>query len=492
MAEKYYVCPYCGKEIGKDEVLFWETVRTQYTDNIRGEFLRKHGVSVNAGNRFPRMYYKVRRDVNVTRVDENDFPTMLEDHLGNAISPEELNRQENARESSFEEGFGDDFDSEGFGESAERQNERSDRELHNIPDRACPHCHCELPKQFGLLKTYHIALFGGRAAGKTAYLVNLFQQLNTQLSNNNLGSMVLAEESENFILPMIEDYEREGTTHPTPADAGLLPILCHYKNKGDEAFVALYDIAGEGTDNAAYMANHKGIAQCESLLLMIDPNMFVAGAFYDEWLANHGTGENRYAGADDCCKQPLDRFLNTAGDLCHEYAEGIKNVVCVITKLDMMLEADRKFFSSGDIELLNDVGEKHRDAVTLEVLTRVQGDLNRYLEAQYKIRLKEKLQNAFGKEIRVNVLGVSTSTCAREKNKADFHFRPDSAAVAPKHRIIEPFLVVLMYFGLVPARMPDGSIKYFHDKEEMPEQPPEPPKPVKKKKGLFGWWRKDK
>ena len=37
-----YVCPYCGREIDAKDVLFWETVKTQYTDNIRGEFLRRH------------------------------------------------------------------------------------------------------------------------------------------------------------------------------------------------------------------------------------------------------------------------------------------------------------------------------------------------------------------------------------------------------------------------------------------------------------------
>ena len=44
MTENNYVCPFCGQEINKEDVLFWETVRTQYTDNIRGDFLRRHGM----------------------------------------------------------------------------------------------------------------------------------------------------------------------------------------------------------------------------------------------------------------------------------------------------------------------------------------------------------------------------------------------------------------------------------------------------------------
>ena len=71
MAENLYVCPYCGKEVSKEDVLFWQTVKTQYTDNVRGEFLKKHGVKVAAGNKFPRMYYRVKPGVNVVREDEN-------------------------------------------------------------------------------------------------------------------------------------------------------------------------------------------------------------------------------------------------------------------------------------------------------------------------------------------------------------------------------------------------------------------------------------
>lgn len=495
MMENNYVCPYCGKAISQEDVLFWETVKTQYTDNIRGDFLKRHGVRVAAGNRFPRMYYRAAPE-KITRVDENGFPTMIEDHLGNAIAPEELSRNN----SGLEDAFDDDFDAEGFESDMERRTERRDRELHLIPKRACPFCHCELPQQFGMLKTYHVAMFGGRAAGKTAYLVNLFQQLKTQLSSNDLGTADLAAESSAFLQPMIDDYEREGTTHPTPADGGLMPIVCHYKNKGNEAFITFYDIAGEGTGDPAYMANHKGIANCETLMLMIDPNMFVSGAFYDEWNANHFKGVDRYNDAGDCCKEPLDSFLYQAGELCKEYSDGIKNVVCVITKIDMMLEKDSKFFGSGDIELLNDVGEKHREAVNLGILKRVNDDLNVYLERQHKIRLKEKLTYIFGEETRINLLGVSTSTRDRESGQK-IRFEPRSSAIDPKHRIIEPFLVVLMYFGLVPARNGRGEIVYYQGKEipdpgQMPaldnDQKEQEDKKEKKKKkrGLFGWGRK--
>lgn len=474
MEENRYVCPYCGTEIKKEEVLFWENVKNKYTDNLRGTFLRQHGVRVSNDNQFSRVYYRVQPDeANVVMVDNDGFPTMIEDHQGNAIKPEELARTKMGTQSdSFDDSFDDDEP-----DDALTSNNRNNV-MHKIPMRACPKCHCSLPRQFGTIPTYHVAMFGGRAAGKTAYLVCLFQQLNRQLDQNDLGSVHLEEESADFIQPLIDEYERTGTTRPTAADSGLLPILCQYKNKDHEAFITFYDIAGEGTSNAAYMANHQGIANCESLMLMIDPNMFVGGAFYGAWMANHMEGEDKYNDLGDCCREPLGSFLNQAGDLCKEYADRIKYVIGVITKVDMLLEAEAMHFGTGDIELLSDVGNKHRGAVNLPILKRINSDLKAYLEKKQQIQLKEKLSYTFGPEVQINILGVSTSTKTDEKG---MHFKADSSSVAAKHRIIEPFLVVLMYFGLIPAKDNDGRIVYFGRKQTT--ETTEQDKPQKKS----GW-----
>ena len=480
--ENMRACPYCGRTVEKENILFWETVKTQYTDNVRGEFLRNHGVDVPPGNKFNRLYYKARPD-NIIREDDN-YPTMIEDHLGNAFTPEDLSKSSRPKE---EDSFDDDFDSDGFEEAGDRGSDRRDREVHRIPKRACPHCHCELPEEFGRLKTFHVAMFGGRAAGKTAYLVNLFQQLKTQLSERNLGSVELAAESENFLEPMIEDYEREGTTRATPADGGLLPILFRYQNKGMEAFITIYDIAGEGTSDSAYMANHRGIADCETLILMVDPNMFVGGAYYIGWTANHRTGDDRYSGGSslECCKEPLDTFLSHAGKYCSEYSDRIKNVICVVTKIDMLLEAEAKLFSSGDIEILSDAKGRHMDAVDVTVLRRVSDDLDKYLKAQPHIDLKEKVRQTFGSDIRVSVLGVSTSTRVKAPD-GGIRFEPRESATDSKHRIIEPFLVMLLYFGLVPAKKGDVPIGFFNAADDEGEKTQAPPPPAPKKKGLFG------
>lgn len=489
--ENNYVCPYCGTLIAKDKVLFWETVKTQYKDNVRGEFLRRHGVrNISAGNMFPRLYYKVRPDENVTSVDENGFPTMIEDHQGNAIAPADLDKE---AKSGGGGGFDDEFDSDEFDSGSESRSDRSDHTMKNIPNRACPKCHCELPRFFGTIQTRHVAMFGGRAAGKTAYIVNLFQQLASQLGENNLGSVTLEKESYGFLQPMIEEYERDGTTRPTAADGGLLPIMCHFKNKDNEAYITFYDIAGEGTADPQYMANHKGIANCETLLLVIDPNMFVGGAYASAWNANHLDGSERYGETGDCCRDPLDSFLNEAGTLCNEYSENIKYVVCVITKLDMMLEAAVKFFATGDIEVVKDLKGEHKEAVSLAVLKRVSDNLQLYLQKNHGINLKEKLVYTFGADKKINILGVSTSTLVK-RAPGEIKFEPRSSAVDRKHRIIEPFLVVLMYFGLVPARNFKDEIVTYTEKEEAPaeneQKPAEKPKEEKKRGGLFGWGKR--
>ena len=487
-----YECPYCGKRIGETEVLFWEKVQQQYIDDKRGDFLRKHGVKVSSGNMFDRLYY-IAKPENIINKDDNGFPTMIRDHLGNAIKPEDLDKNNQTNQS---DGFDDSFDSDEFTDDTERQESRNDRTVHNIPMRACPHCHCELPRKFGGPRTYHVAMFGGRAAGKTAYLVNLFQQIQ-QVSMNNLGSVVLEKESSDFLKPLIKAYEDFGTTTPTHADDGLLPIVSYYKNQGDEAYVTFYDIAGEGASNAAYMSNHEGIKNCETLILMIDPNMFAGGKFASEWDANHKKGEDRFGEGGDCCTEPMDSFLNNAGALCEKKKKKIKYIVCVITKLDMLLESESNSFSYGDIEIKKDIGESHRDAVDLATLKRIDENLSTYLTTKQKYSLREKIKGIFGEEIKITILGVSTSTLVKGAD-GTFQFAARSASVEKKHRIIEPFLVVLMRYGLIKAKKPDGKIVRYNNNTGNYDAISEAgthtiiQTPEKKRKCWLLWWRKSK
>lgn len=521
-----YLCPYCGKEITKENVLFWQSVKDRYTDNIRGDFLCQHGVDVPAGYKFNRVYYRARPGINVIREDENGFPAMIDDSPTNAIAPEELDSDiarrdifdddfssdciftddsvsEGAEPDSFDadsdsnrtdsDSFDDDFDSNGFvpdsfdedfdsddpdsdsfdyddysenyGDDSnsddfcyndERPIKRQRQESNNITMRACPYCHCELPQKFGTIETHHVAVLGGRASGKTAYLVKLFQQMSYQMGVNDLGSVDLEAESKNYLEPMIADYERDGTTRPTPED-GIMPIVCHYKNPDHEAFIIFHEIPS-GEAAVQHLGERKELCSCKTLLLMVDPNMFVGGAFFWEWNANH-LGDDYRIDVGDCYKEPLDRLLYQDGRLCLAYLKNIRNIICVVTKIDMLLESASKFFSSGDIEILSDMKGQHYGVVNNKVLQRVSDNLRVYLEKQQRVNLKDELKEAFGKDVRISCLCVSTSTLDPNRTRpGTIYFKPDSSPEQSGHRIIEPFLTVLLQLGLVQFRNEDPMV----------------------------------
>ncbi len=461
--EASHACPYCGKEIASEEILFWTKSKQQFDDPIRAKFLRDHGVTTS--EKFPRLYFKSYFDgehKNVIKVDCNEYyPTMLEDVRSNGMSPKQL--------AGTDDSLGDSDDDAAFDDvyTLRTNKKKTEEEKSRIVQRACPHCHCELPQGFGILPVHHVAMFGIRAAGKTAYLVNLFQQINTQLGYNNLGSVMLAEDSKLFLDPLIKEYENSGNTKATTVENGLLPIVCQYKNEGKEAFIVFYDIAGEGVTQSDYMVNHKGIQNCETLLMMIDPNMLNSGAFAAAW-------KNRYGTNVETTDYPtIDAFLNEAGINCQEFADHLKSIVCVMTKMDMVLEKDSDLFGGANskLEITTDVGKKHLNHVNMKVLAAVRNNLDTFLKKRYSVDLSEKIHNTFGKERQVYLLGVSTSTRVPSvPGVTKIHFEPRNSANDPKHRIIEPFLVIAMNFGLVSGVDSQGNVKWFTGNEKLPER----------------------
>lgn len=470
------VCPYCGREIESDEVLFWTTSSKQYDDPIRSDFLRDHGVA--AGDKFDRVYFKPcfeGEHKNVVKVDCNDYyPTMLEDVRSNGQSPKQLAGIEDTRDDGNDDAAYDDEYEQRLGNK-----KKTTEAKYRIVQRACPHCHCELPKGFGVLPVHHVAMFGIRAAGKTAYLVNLFQQANMQLSNNNLGSVIVAEDSKLFLKPLIDEYENSGTTKATVVEGGLLPIVCQYKNGGKESFIVFYDIAGEGTDESDYTANHKGIQNCEVLLMIIDPNMLTAGAYDDTWKEMHGGNDEKRKDIPS-----IDAFLAVAGENCVNFADNLKSIVCVITKMDMVLERDSDLFGGANskLEITTDVGKKHLNHVNLRVLADVRSNLDTFLK-KYDVDLSEKIHNTFGQDRQVYLLGVSTSTrMPSAPGNTKICFEPKNFANNPKHRIIEPFLVIAMIFGLVSGVDDKGNVKWFTGNMKLPERKETAAAPQQEKK----------
>lgn len=463
-----YVCPYCGKKIAPDQVLFWEQGDSK-TDSKRARFLTSHGLAQATRASYPRRYFTQSEDTTVTKIDGNNYPLELTARPSQGMGGDELDDAARARKSSFDDEEDDDDDFFGMGGPKKKQTAATaeDNEPRMIPNRACPFCHCNLPKKFGVMPVHHVAMFGGRAAGKTAYIINLFQKISQGLSSNNMGAVVIEQESRDFLKYITDRYLSSGHPDPTPTSRGLMPILFEYNYKGENCYIDIYDIAGEATGDASYMANHIGIARCEAIMLMIDPNMFCDGRYFNEMNSNDERNEGQViseTGNHDFCSVPIDEFLAQAGYLCTEYATNVKSVICVVTKLDMLLTAEKASFSAGQIEITQDCGQKHRDHVNIAVLGRVTRDIDTFLKNKYHVDLKEKLGYTFDRDVKINILGVSTSTRVAatdskgRKISDSFVFEERTGADAAKHRIIEPFLFLLVTLGLVPALLPDGRV----------------------------------
>ena len=473
-----YFCPYCGREIKKEDVLFYKKTQEKYRDDVRGRFLKDHGVEdVDANNQFNRKYFHPSWDeegnpINVVKTDENGFPTQLQDKMSNGLEPKNLNKKK----------VDDQFGADSYSYQAENEDDAGQK-IVVLPNRACPHCHLELPFRFGMLPTYRISMFGCRAAGKTTYLVNLFQCVQEKLTINNLGTLMLEEESKQFLAPKIRSFEETGSVLPTPAAQGLLPIVSTFKLKGKEAFVIFSDIAGEGMDDPEYIAAHEGVTHCETLLLMIDPNM-LSSTYGAQFERNHQGGHiDQTAGQVE--RPSLETFMATAGTYLQDFGENLKNVLCVVTKLDMLFEGEPGIFSGDSAEVTKDCGERHRDAVNLSLLRNVQKDLDNFMDRRYKKNIETMVKDTLGQDKHVALLGVSSSTIKKGAG-GSFEIELHSEGSATKHRIIEPLLTILFWNGLIPGKKADGTIIWRTDKEPEPDpKPPIPPKPPKKK-GLFG------
>ena len=433
----YYACPYCGKMIEKEKVLFMENTKTLSSDLKYGTFLRWHGMETPPGYKYPRVFYRVRPEKNVVREDENGFPTCIEDSPDNSIIPKELERDI----AKTEVGICD--DTIGSKENL----------VHRIPVRACPFCHCKLPFCFGTVKSHHVMMFGNRKAGKTAHIVSLFQQLQYQLSENRLGSVDVEGESAEYLQMITDNFEKNDRTMPTVVYRGMFPIVCRYRNKKEEAMIVFDDIAGEGTADLGSMEENNGIRRCETIMLMLDPMLLTGKKIIQEEFPE----DTPYSYDDDPNRfSTFDEFLSQVSMVCEEYSPMIRNVICVITKLDMLIQEEGETFLAECPHISNDIGDDHFDGVNSLILERVGQEIGCYFQKHAGIDLRDKLKSAFGPDVRVWLLGVSTAT-RTDNGDGEVQFKRLNNAEFRKHRIIEPFLAILLGLGLAEEKNEVGS-----------------------------------
>ena len=448
-----YICPYCGAKINAENVLFVdESAASSYRDDVRYNFLRSccrdwpFDIIENGQVKFTGLYFRVDSDVEVGR-GSDEFPVTLSINPAKGLTATELT---------------------GAPALADETKPLDTGALFTISTRACPTCHCRLPLRFGEIPTIYVTMLGGRAAGKTAYLISLVHQLKTQLTYLNLGTAELLQESEIYYKYHNRYYQtHQGVTMATPTSERLFPFVFRYTyfngiggGSIKQCFIAIYDIAGEGTGNADYMLNHNGIKMADTVLLMLDPNQINGGQYFarqnqnvlpQDTIHNIDTAESH-----DYYDEDISTFLNKA--VITNRSVGIlrkvQHVIAVTTKVDQPMMEKKELFG-GNCILKNDIGESHRNAIDISTLWNVQRDLTMFYSREARIDLATIVKNAFScaTSPRLTVALLAVSTYSRQKTADNvIHFVNDFTETGSKHRIIEPFLLILAYAGMIPYK----------------------------------------
>ena len=403
---------FAGNDVTQDEILFcYEKTPEFYEDRVRYEFLTScySQYSLENGAMFRGLYFPPNTEC-IRNTDVNGYPTELEVKLSDGLTPQELSETK------------DTFDSELVTKPADTAT------LH-ILSRACPHCHCRLPGDFGLIPTVTVSLLGGRASGKTAFLIAMIQQLQrpTECQPPGIGGASAREPGVHGAAN--SGFSRRTAVSPCPTpNQRLFPLVFRYTNatggQSKSCFVVIYDIAGEVIvdKDITAMGNHKGIREATIFLLVIDPNQFNNGGYYVA--AQKGlreplspTGEQH-----DYYHENVESFIQQKLNTCAKITDNVRHVITVLTKMDYPLTTDFALFGENSkCVVKTSLGDKHSRAVNLDVLNRIDHELNMlYRYKLNNLNIKEQICNVFSDRqqsqsadepsVGVSLLGVSAYT----------------------------------------------------------------------------------
>lgn len=485
MATNAFICPYCGRKIDENNILFvYDGFPSFYTDTTRYNFLMKCSSQwpFENGDRFRGLYFHPIPE-NTRYVEPNHIPVVTTVRLSSGMTPIEL------------------ADPDKLNITGEEKPEPNDDPV-AISSRACPHCHCRLPNNYGIYPTMFVSMMGGRAAGKTAFLLSMIHQLPHQLPARGLGSAKLHSESQIFYNLQNNYYQQNnGVTLPTPKEERLFPFVFEYTYFNNavtkNCFIVIYDIAGEGMEQPDYLLGHLGIKQAKTVLLMLDPNMLSSGGYdaairqqYNELQQSDDNAAELpevpmfNVESHDFYDAPLHYFLASTVVSTRNLGvlNDVRNVIAVTTKMDQPLRVDAKRFG-GDCILKDDLGKAHWGALDLDVIRHVHRDVCTFYNAKSGIQLVDAVRSAYsgGDGDPVNVFALAVSTYTRAPGSS-LIFTNSYQEMAPKHRIVEPFLMLLHLAGMIPATNANAEAASSATGTSAKAQ-----EPVKEKKhGLFG------
>lgn len=527
----HYECLYCGKKIGPDDVLFVDETNTVYDDPIRKKIQEDCGM-IEAGEtiKYHRLYHRVKAE-NVKRRDVNGFPFTICARPCDGLTADELVQEHHSADASAQEiaaepenttkssSFGSQaYSTSGvsaFNQSADASDtdKPSSKEVVTLSTRVCPHCHCNLPQDFGLLPVHSVQIVGGRASGKTAFLICLHQQLNRQLSMNELGTATLLDESELYLRPKVEYYEEYAEPKPTKAKWKIFPLVYRITTKayGDkkrkEAFVSFHDVAGEGMTSGDYLHNLAGLSRSHNLLYIIDPNQLNDGGYHTTYTRIMGGRSQavldiKEADQDDVLSDGdnMDFYQTELGSDIDNIGRAVlgvfgerelNNIFVVMTKIDMPLMVETDMFGRGNMLMMNDIGEIHKGIINGDALNRIDTEVNLFVSAKTNSDRRRKLTESIAasfqcEEDKIHLCCISTHTRVEDPQNRRIMFANNNDPGAPKHRIIEPFLCILYHIGLLPAKYRDRDEVDWQGDSEKEEHDNQKNKKKKTRRSLFG------
>lgn len=153
---------------------------------------------------------------------------------------------------------------------------------------ACPHCHNELPSQFGATETRTIALIGAKEAGKSHYIAVLINELmnrvgmNFNASLNALDEQTIKRYKDDFRRFIYDKREVIPMTISARAQINVrYPLAYRFsiKRRGMLSFNGLhvsslvfFDTAGEDLKHIDLMATEtKYLANSDGIIFLLDP-----------------------------------------------------------------------------------------------------------------------------------------------------------------------------------------------------------------------------
>jgi hypothetical protein len=314
----------------------------------------------------------------------------------------------------------------------------------------CPHCHNELPSQFGTTDVNTIALIGAKEAGKSHYIAVLINELNNRVgmnfdaSLNALDERTIQRYKQDFRRYIYDKRETIPVTQSARSSINVrYPLAYRFsiKRKGLLPFNGLhvsslvfFDTAGEDLDHIDLMSTEtKYLANSDGIIFLLDPLQIPA-------VRNLLSDSTQFPSENTDPQEIIGRAANLIRQMQQMSAtEKIKTPVALaFSKLD----AIRPLFEPGSPI---HQASRHEGLFDATDARRVNDNMRAYLSQWVGAGLDQFLQHNFEN---YSYFGLSA-----------LGSMPDAQGRLPlgvtPFRVEDPLLWILYQLGIVPGRRKD-------------------------------------